>query len=124
MPLDSDADPMMLTPVDMPVDPPADAPPVPTEPTPVRVSDLLASSRQSHMLYHQHLPRMVAVPGSTPQAQPGDAAAALTALKSAAAARAQAELIDPQHTDPSWADDAQTTPHQETLVFMLQQLSK
>ena len=116
---------MMLTPVDMPVmDLPVDAKPVQSDPKPVQVSDLLASSRQSHLLYHQHLPRMVAVPGSTPQAQPGDSAAALTALKAAASARAQAELNDPQHTDPSWADDAQTTPHQETLVFMLQQLSK
>ena len=108
-------------PVDAAPDAPIDAAPPVAQPS---VRELLATSRQSHLQYHQFLPRMAAVNGSLPQLQAGDSESALKALKIAAAARAQAELIDPQHTDASWSDDAQTTPHQETLVFYLQQLAK
>lgn len=113
-------DPLPLDVVDK-ADPPADEATAPIQPT---VAQLLATSRSAHLQYHQFLPRMAAVAGASPQAQAGDAAAALAALKSAAASRAQAELVDPQHRDPAWADDSQTSPHQELLVFYLQQLSR
>jgi hypothetical protein len=93
-------------------------------PAPVTVADLLQTSRQAHSLYHQNLPRMAAVPGVGAQLQPGDAIESARWLKAAAAARAQAELLDPTHSDPSWANDAATHPNQELLVFYLQQLSK
>ena len=116
-------DPVVEVPIaDAPVDVPPDPPQPPPAPT---VSALLATSRRAHLQYHQSLPRMAAVNGSAgPQLQQGDADAALSALKAAAAARAQAELIDPTHNDRAWIEDAQTTPHQETLVFYLQQLAK
>ena len=59
-----------------------------------------------------------------PQLQPGEASAALQALKDAAAARAQAQLIDPNHESPAWADEGAEFPHDELLLFYLQQLSK
>ena len=102
-----------------PVDPPV-VEPAPPQPT---VSDLLAQSRRAHLLYHQESPRMAAN-GPSVQMQPGDPAAAREWLKQAAAARAQAEVIDPMHSDPSWADEANAFPHQELLVYYLQQLSK
>ena len=89
------------------------------------VRDLLATSRAAHMNYQAALPRMAAVHGAAMAvAQPGDAPTAMANLKAAAAARAQAELLDPSHSDPSWAEEATTHPSQELLVYYLQQLSK
>ena len=102
-----------------PVDPPVVEPAPPQQ----TVSDLLAQSRRAHLLYHQESPRMAAN-GPSVQMQAGNPAAAREWLKQAAAARAQAEVIDPTHSDPSWADEANAFPHQELLVYYLQQLSK
>jgi hypothetical protein len=105
----------------------------PIEPTPepveavaqtITIADALQSSRQAHAMYTQLSPRMAAVAGSTPVLQQGDARGALDALKKAAAARAYAELLDPLHQDPAWAEDGRTHPAQETLVFYLQVLSR
>ncbi len=123
MPDPPPVDPVAITPIeDVPPDPPSDAisPPPPT----ITVADALQSSRQAHAMYTQSMPRMAAVAGSTPVLQQGDAKAALDALKKAAAARAYAELLDPTHQDPAWAEDGRTHPAQETLVFYLAQLSK
>lgn len=102
------------------------APPIEDKPTTQpSVADALAASRQAHTLYHQHSPRMAAVPGSaTPVLQQGDAGQAFAALKRAAAARAYAELLDPTHQDPAWLEDSRTMPAQEILVYYLQELAK
>jgi hypothetical protein len=89
------------------------------------VKDLLELSQSAHMRYQQHLPRMAAVVGlAMPQAQSGDPDSALLALKAAAATRAQAELIDPDHRDPAWQQAEATHPAKDLLVFYVQQLSK
>lgn len=88
------------------------------------IADLLASSRRSHVLYHQFLPRMAAVPGSVPQLQPGEPSVAQQHLKDAAAARAQAQRIDPNHESPAWADEAAQFPHDDLMLFYLTELAK
>ncbi len=88
------------------------------------VADLLEQSHRAHMLYQQHLPRMAAVSGSLPQPQAGDLSEAQKWLKEAASARAQAQLIDPKHESPAWANEAAQYPHDELSLFYLQQLSK
>lgn len=103
------------------VDPVVVDPPAPAQPT---VADLLAQSQRAHLLYHQESPRMAAQSGALPVMQPGNPAAAREWIKQAAASRAQAELIDPTHSDPAWADEPAQFPHQELLVFYLQQLSR
>lgn len=107
-----------LVPVDLAVDP---APTVDAAPPSVR--DLLKLSQAAHLRYQAAVPRMAAA-GALVQANPGDAEESQTQLKAAANARAQAELQDPTHSDPSWAAEAATYPHQELLVFYLLQLSK
>lgn len=87
------------------------------------VRDQLAAAQRAHRLYEQHSPRMVAN-GVVVERAAGDPDEALRYLKEAARARAQAEVIDPTHSDPAWAAEAAQFPHQELLVFYLQQLSR
>lgn len=101
-----------------------DPPPVIVDPPQPSVSDLLAASRRAHLLYHQESPRMAASGASAPVMQAGNPDAARDWLKQAANARAQAELLDPTHSDQAWADEVGTFPHQELLVFYLLQLSR
>jgi hypothetical protein len=59
------------------------------------IDALLAESRRHHLAYRE----------ATRQRQDAEAQAALTA---AANARAQAELADPDHTDPAWQTEGGT----------------
>lgn len=88
------------------------------------VAVLLAASRRAHALYLQHLPRIAAMPGQGAVAQSGDKAESLLWMKEAAASRAQAQVIDPDHQSPAWAAEASTHPHGELMLEYLRALSK
>ena len=116
-----------LTPTQLP-DPVADD--VAVDPSPTvnvvqpSVKELIELSQSAHMRYQQFQPRMVPNGAGGVVANVGDRDSGFAALKAAAAARAQAELIDPDHLDPAWAQSEATHPSKELLVFYLQQLSK
>jgi predicted RNase H-like nuclease len=86
------------------------AEPVADAPT---VADLLAQSRNAHQIYRRSLRHMAG--GAIVE---GNAAAAADAVAQSARLRAQAELADPTHSDPAWADDfAAKFPHHALIEF-------
>lgn len=69
------------------------------------VADLLSASRQAHLRYRQHVPRMATVPGSNPVAQNGDEVEARSAVRQAFELRQQAEAADPARSSIAWHED-------------------
>lgn len=85
------------------------------------IADLLAASRDAHQRYRENLPRRVPNGSGSTVAVPGDADAAGTALSKACRFRSEAHVLDPQQTDPAWADDP--AEHLELLDFYVGQLN-
>lgn len=78
------------------------------------VAQLLAQSRNAHAVYRRalrHRENGVTIDG--------DPAVAAEAVVATARLRAHAEILDPKHTDPAWADELKTTkfPHTAMMEF-------
>lgn len=85
----------------------------------VSVSALLTASRDQHLIYRRSIKH--AVGGVVVQGNP---VAADAAFRESARLRAEAELADPDHADPSWAIDAsQKFPHAALLEWYQEQLT-
>ena len=54
----------------------------------------------------------------------GNADAVGVHLTAACRLRADAHVLDPQLTDPAWADDALSHPHEALLDFYVEQLTR
>lgn len=86
------------------------------------VASLLQQSQAEHLAYREALPRRVPN-GSSTVPVPGDAELAGVHLAAACRFRAEAHALDPQQTDPAWADEAGTHPHDALLDFYVGQLT-
>lgn len=77
------------------------------------VAELLAQSRAHHQLYRRSLRHHAN--GVTVD---GDPIAAASEVAITARLRAQAEILDPAHVDPAWAEDlAAKFPHEALVLF-------
>lgn len=77
------------------------------------VAALLSQSRAHHELYRRSLRHRVN--GVTLD---GDPVAAASEVATTARLRAQAEILDPAHVDPAWAEDlAAKFPHEALVLF-------
>lgn len=79
------------------------------------VARTLEAARRAHLLHRQLSPRMVAVPGSHPIADPGSVVDAEQAAIEARALRQQAHAADPEHTAPAWRDDPAS--HDDLMAY-------
>jgi hypothetical protein len=77
------------------------------------VADLLGASRDAHLEYR-----------SAHDRKPQDRAAMREAIQRASELRAQAAQLDPQRTDPTWADFEKTHPHEALTTFYAEQLAR
>lgn len=84
------------------------------------MADLLTESRIAHEEYRHAKPRFIP---QTHTVLAGDPVKALAALVRAYSARANAEMLDPQTTDPAWGGDLWLSAHYELLGFYLQQMA-
>jgi hypothetical protein len=90
----------------------------------VSIASLLQQSKDEHLAYREALPRRIASGGGQTIAVPGDAELAGVHLAAACRFRAEAHVLDPQQTDPAWADEAATHDHGALLDFYVGQLTR
>lgn len=88
------------------------------------IAELLQQSRDAHQRYRVNVPRRVSDGGASTVAVPGNALEAGAALLEACRLRAEAGALDPQRTDPAWADEPLTHDHDDLLTFYAEQLAR
>lgn len=90
---------------------------------PEEIDALLASSRQAHLEYREHAPRMV--PGNPrPVPSPGNWPLANAAFWRACRLRVEAQALDPDHTAPAWTTEPANFRHDALLTFYGEQLGR